>query len=135
MNMETHAIVEELVPELRPYVCDWPPFGKMLDHPLVRVTQLDARFKNALPGTPRTNVELANRSYRDKRAQLTAAVDSKDWHSYVFLHERPHRLDALYSAIYEYDIAERVSGRLWLMSGATARISMSLSTSGKKFGP
>jgi hypothetical protein len=108
MNMETYAIVgpifEELDPELRPYVRYWPrpPFGKVLDHPLLRVNDLDAYFKDG-----RSNAELFNRRYRDKRAQLTAAIESRNWHSYVFLHERPYRLQAILDTIHDYEIAER----------------------------
>ena len=71
----------ELNPELELYLCDVPFWGRSLKHPLV--------FQHPLysPG-------LANRALEQKKAALIAARKCGDWHSYIFLHERPYRNEA-----------------------------------------
>jgi hypothetical protein len=54
----------------------------MLRHPLVYMVPV------LLPGQ-------ANRAYEHKRKAIAEAVESEDWHTVVFLHERPYRLKAL----------------------------------------
>lgn len=71
---------ESLDPELDPYV-EEGPLGRMLRHPLVYEVPL------VLPGS-------ANRLLRQKRDRLAEAVKDADWSTAVWLHERPHRLDA-----------------------------------------
>lgn len=39
-----------------------------------------------------------NRIYRDKKDALSKARADGDWEQYVFLHERPYRLDAMFKA-------------------------------------
>jgi hypothetical protein len=76
------AMVEE---PLHPDLAEWVEegqFGPMLRHPLVYSVPL------MMPG-------YANRSYAYKQRKLAEAIEEKDWHSVVFLHERPHRLNAL----------------------------------------
>lgn len=75
---------EPLLPELEPYVCEGPfgPGSKMLKHPLVFEMFLST------PG-------LVNKRYLAKKAGVEAAAAADDWPAYVFLHERPHRFEAL----------------------------------------
>lgn len=72
---------EELLPVLVPWTEDGA-FGKMLRHPLVYQVPM------MLPG-------MANRAYKAKCAALDEAIAEQNWHRVVFLHERPHRLNAL----------------------------------------
>lgn len=72
---------EELCDELAEHVYDSEGFGPMLKHPLVFSVPL------TLPG-------LANRALEQKTASLARAIERKDWHTVVFLHERPYRLAA-----------------------------------------
>ncbi len=37
----------------------------------------------------------ANRRYEEKKAALAEAIEAGDWHTVVFLHERPYRCEAL----------------------------------------
>lgn len=71
----------ELHPDLQPWV-EEGEWGEMLRHPLVYGVLL------MLPG-------FANRTYEQKKAALAEAIEEKDWHRVVFLHERPYRLRAL----------------------------------------
>lgn len=73
---------DELHPDLVPWVEQNGPLGPMLRHPLVYEIAL---FHNG----------MANAQYAAKRERLAQAEASADWHSYIFLHERPHRFDAL----------------------------------------
>lgn len=82
------------------------PLGNFLNHPLVQDMMVDA-----MPG-------LANMRLRDKRKRLNAAVARDDWNSYVFLHERPYRFQALEEALSEYDIQEpdKLATSVWIDS-------------------
>lgn len=71
---------EELNPELVPYLVESEVFGLSLKHPLVF----------AVPYFPRDNART-NAIYKWKKEQLARARRSRDWHNYVFLHERPYR--------------------------------------------
>lgn len=72
---------EPLLPELEDWVEDGQ-WGKMLRHPLVYQVPLLA------PG-------YANRAYEHKRKELWKALADCDWASVIWIHERPHRLEAL----------------------------------------
>ena len=80
--MDLKAMSEE---ELDPELAEWVEegtWGPMLRHPLVYSIPL------MLPGQ-------ANQTLYAKRAAILRAVEAEDWHSVVFLHERPYRLKAL----------------------------------------
>lgn len=83
--------VEELHPDLVPRLYEGEYWGTILKHPLV--------FQ-----IPHMNNGLANRAYAAKTRALERALEEKDWHSYVWLHERPYRFDALTTLITEHDI-------------------------------
>lgn len=70
---------EDLVPHLREGV-----LGPMVHHPLV--VEILAR--------PELYSHL-NRQYLKKREVLAEALQEQNWGSYIFLHERPYRFDAL----------------------------------------
>lgn len=73
---------EPLSPELLPWVEEDGTFGRILRHPLVYQV-------------PFYNAGLANKALAHKRARLAEAVNTEDWHTVVFLHERAYRLKAL----------------------------------------
>lgn len=76
------AAAEPLLPELEPYVIEDGPLGPMLKHPLVFELALN------MPG-------MVNERYRHKNAAAEKAAAEDDWSTYVFLHERPYRFNAL----------------------------------------
>lgn len=73
---------EALHPDLEPWVEDGEDWGPMLRHPLVYSVPL------ILPG-------LLNRQYAAKTARLAEAKAKRDWHTCIWLHERPYRFTAL----------------------------------------
>ena len=73
---------EPLHPDLQDYYTTDGSLGPCLRHPLVY------HVMGVMPG-------LANAQYAAKKAKAHAAKQEGDWHSYVFLHERPWRLDAV----------------------------------------
>jgi hypothetical protein len=72
---------EELIPELLPYLEDGV-MGKQIRHPLIYQVPL---WSNG----------SANRMYSQKKSEVARARKEKDWSRFVFLHERPYRLNAL----------------------------------------
>lgn len=74
---------EPLHKELRPYVSKHPTLGKILRHPLV--------FH--VPFVPAMNA-LANANLQHKKEYREKCRQEKNWSSYVFIHERPYRLQA-----------------------------------------
>jgi len=78
--METQ---EELAPELEQYLDDGPLGGRCLRHPLVY----------SIFWAPQMNAML-NEQFRQKRAAVIDARRQENWHGFVYLHERPYRLDA-----------------------------------------
>jgi len=72
---------EELHPDLVPWVEPEGAFGPMLRHPLVYQVPLH-------------NPGLANRAYERKLELIAEAAEEEDWHTLVFLYERPYRLKA-----------------------------------------
>jgi hypothetical protein len=70
--------------DLQDRVVEGGPFGRMIHHPLcVEIVVAPEMFG------------MVNQRYVWKTERLTEAVDQGDWHTYVFLHERPYRADAL----------------------------------------
>lgn len=70
--------------ELEDYVYDDPLFGPSIKHPL---------FFWIAPITPEVT-DLINASFAQKRASADEALAKKNWSRYIFLHERPYRIDA-----------------------------------------
>lgn len=73
---------EHLALDLHVSLCDGP-FGQQIDHPLVKeifyAPAMNAHY----------NAMLAH-----KKEALAEAEADGDWHSYIMIHERPHRFDA-----------------------------------------
>jgi len=80
---------EPLHPDLEPWLMDGP-IGLMLNSPLVQELTVD-----------RERCARLNRSYEMKRAALREAREQKNWNSYIFIHERPYRLNALIDLVSE----------------------------------
>lgn len=76
---------EPLHPDLVPHITD-SFMGESLKHPLVF----------AVPYAPFKNANL-NQMYLDKLEALRKAHRSRSWFTYIVLHERPYRYDALVS--------------------------------------
>ena len=74
---------EPLLDELKPYVFDSEGGVRMLSHPLVIEVFFD----------PERSARV-NQFFRYKQQAKAKALADRDWHNYVFLHERPYRVDA-----------------------------------------
>ena len=79
-RMRVMELTEDLHPNLVPYVSDGP-LGKRLRHPLVYQTFI-------------MNNALANYDYLQKISDVKKAHDNKKYDTYVWLHERPWRIEA-----------------------------------------
>lgn len=90
-NMKDYAN-EPLLDELKAWVTPGP-FGSFLNHPLVQ-----DMFVDAAPG-------LANRQFLQKKAHAARALENGEYHHYIFLHERPYRLQALQELLAEHEPA------------------------------
>jgi hypothetical protein len=75
---------EALNPSLRPYIVSGGPLGEMMQHPLVHEVMY----------TPQLNA-LLNERFKQKTSALNHALETKNWSSVIWLHERPYRIDVL----------------------------------------
>lgn len=73
---------EALDPELAAYLVD-SPLGPVIKHPLVF----------SIPHSPQLNA-MANARLRAKQDGCRQALQSRKWSQYLFLHERPYRVNA-----------------------------------------
>lgn len=95
---------EPLIPELQMYFEDTGPLGPCLRHPLVY----------SIIHHPQMNAR-ANKCYYAKKKAISKAVDEQAWHTAIYLHERPYRLEAFMdvsSAMADDDYWE-VLGSIW----------------------
>ncbi|WP_238192501.1 hypothetical protein [Methylobacterium frigidaeris] len=95
----------ELDPELRPFLYTNPVIGPSLRHPLVCMPSLNAKLP---PDFEFANmIQLVNAALRQKKEQKQSAINERGWFTYVFLHERFYRTEALIECIRfnEYDLA------------------------------
>lgn len=82
--------IADLDPELAAYMEACGPLGvPSIRHPLVYSVIHHERFNG-----------LVNDSLRYKKEALRAARKQRQWHSYVYIHERPWRLDAFVNICY-----------------------------------
>ena len=95
---------EDLEPELEARLTDGP-LGQMVHHPLV----ID------LMAVPEMYGRL-NQQLRYKRERLAEARAEGDWHTFVFLHERPYRLEALAKVPTSIEDFGDVVGSVWIDS-------------------
>ena len=74
---------EKLHPDLEACIDPEGPLGSFLQHPLVFFAAYDPVF----------NAHV-NKLYSQKKKQANKARKDKNWDRFIFLHERPYRLDA-----------------------------------------
>lgn len=77
---------EELDPELADYLEEVGQFGPCIRHPLVY----------SMVHFPQQNAWV-NNQLRGKKRLVAQAEAEGEWHSYIYLHERPYRVDAFVS--------------------------------------
>ncbi len=101
--MELMQKREDLLPELEPYLSKGP-LGTMLKHPLVF----------SIFYSPEMNAML-NESYRKKKEYLEECKIKRQWSTYIFLHERPHRIEAFVKIVDELGDKEywELLGGIW----------------------
>lgn len=83
---------EELDEDLVPYVTQGR-LGMAIFHPYVH----DPFY------TPLKN-KMTNKMFRQKKEAVERAIAEGNWRSYVIMHERPYRLEALEAILYEHEI-------------------------------
>lgn len=94
---------EELHADLLPYVEDCS-FGQCLRHPLVY----------GLFYTPQMNA-MYNAQYEAKKKYIASSLEEKNYSSYIWLHERPYRMEKFTEIIDEIDDKEywKLLGSIW----------------------
>lgn len=121
--MELMTRVEELDAELKPYVTGVGNMP-MVKHPLVYELLFDT-----------SRCALINYRFKLKQEQVDEAIRKGNPHSYVFLHERPYRFDALRSVMRDWadgftqDLVESVwvdSENIWQNQAGWRQIWQSL---------
>jgi hypothetical protein len=96
---------EPLDPELAAWIDDTESLGQMIKHPLVYDI---------------TGVQFpapANARLKQKKEALARAYAEKDWNTVVYLHERPHRANALYRLAVDHG-AEISNEDYWELVGS-----------------
>lgn len=98
---------EDLDPRLKPWTTMDGPFGMSIKHPLVF----------SVMHSPQMNA-MVNNALRKKLEMVDEAWNENKWGTYVFLHERPHRLDAFYEAAEFMDDETywKLLGDIWIDS-------------------
>ena len=89
--MIKEQLSQELLPELRPYL-EQGAMGEQLRHPLIYQV-------------PLLNNGAANHLYKFKVEETQRALKESNWTKYIWLHERPYRLDAF------IEIADKMKDR------------------------
>lgn len=97
---------EELDPELKDHLMELRGMT-WIHHPLVvglYIEQMNAIF---------------NQSLKFKKDRIAQCFKKRDWHQYIFMHERPYRLDA-FGCIKDEDISDReyweILASIWIDS-------------------
>ena len=100
------GIDEDLDPELERHCVD-TEIGMCIKHPLVF----------SIMHNPVMNA-MVNRAFNAKKKGIARALDDKNWDKYVWLHERPYRLDAFLDV--EHHMSDRqyweLAGHIWVDS-------------------
>jgi hypothetical protein len=91
-------------PDLREYVYLDPGFGWQLKHPLCFDPVLELSLVRPAMELPDgtifpSGVDFINGQLKWKRSGLREAEAKRDWHTFIYLHERPFRIDALLTVI------------------------------------
>jgi hypothetical protein len=104
MNLPDFQVLigQELHDDLKPYV-EESSFGQMLRHPLVYQVPL------GITG-------YANLYYEQKLKDVKEALDGKKYQTYVWLHERPYRIEAFSEIEHLLDDKEywKLLGEIWV---------------------
>jgi hypothetical protein len=100
---------EDLHLDLAPHVSKGRSFP-ILSHPLVI----------HVPYSKEMN-KWINKQYAQKQASLAKAIEKKNWSSFVFIHERPYRIDALEEVLFNYEAEDPETvwdliGHVWIDS-------------------
>ena len=104
--MELMNREELLTDELAPYVRHDGAFGPLLHHPLV----IEIFFRP-------THCALVNERFRYKVKERDRAAREGRWETYVFVHERPYRVQALAQAVARgAKNIERLVAQTWIDS-------------------
>lgn len=116
MNVTSTSIdIPGLHASLKPYVSK-TEFGLYISSPLVQIPHLELSARAA----GLSMAELANRMLQDKEDGLLFAKAKADWGSYVWLHERAYRVDALISIIEQHAASGREYPELSIELGEIA---------------
>lgn len=94
---------EDLHPDLVPYVDKGRTFGECLHHPLI----IEVLYRPEMH-------KRYNKMYQLKRAEIAESISTENWAKFVFLHERPYRIDALIEVMSEHDVPQE---KLWSLIG------------------
>ena len=84
-------MITELNEELVTYTESHDVFGTIIRHPLVMWIG------------PVVDVELINRLLENKKQATKDSLDKCNWSQFIYLHERPYRLDALHYVLTTYE--------------------------------
>lgn len=76
--------IDDLDDELKDHLSEDPLFGTVIKHPLLFWVS---------PITPNM-IDFINKGLAQKQAAVKDALKNKNWNSYIYLHERPYRIDA-----------------------------------------
>lgn len=99
---------EELLPELERHLHIDPNLGEIIQHPLVY----------SVPHAPAFN-KMVNRQLVAKQDAIKRATDDQNWDQFIWLHERPFRVDALLEVGRHLDLPNngpvfwRLAGLVW----------------------
>lgn len=90
--------------ELQRYLFAHERLGHVLQHPLVY----------SVPHAPAFN-RLVNKQFEEKKKTVDALRAAANWNGYIYMHERPYRLDAFEQVSGELDDSTywRLLGSLW----------------------
>lgn len=84
---------DELHKDLKCYIQSSEIFGQVLHHPLIV----------QVPYLPALN-KMINQQYKHKKTSIQKYLENGEWSGYIFMHERPYRMDAF------RDIRDDLSG-------------------------
>jgi len=87
---------EDLDPELMPYLVKDSHF-QMIHH----------RFIIQVPYHEAMN-KMTNSLFNYKKEKIQKAIEMEDWDSYIFLHERPYRMEALQEVLVDFYPPEEI---------------------------
>lgn len=96
--------MEKLLPELERWLVDIPTFGRALKHPLC----FDVPYFEAMAG-------YTNKRYLQMKEIVEELAEEGKWYTYVFMHERPYRLETFTDIAHELSDEEywEIAGGVW----------------------